>query len=388
MNHEPDSTLAVTKPCPKDGVHLCPYPPLALFGEQGSFKTFTARLLRGLVDPHVTPLRGPVRDERDLMIAASHTHIVGFDNLSRLPDWLSDGLCRIATGGGFATRALFTDDDEHIIDVMRPVILTAISAVIHRGDLLDRASVVTLPTRVELRRRPEADLLQEYESLRPAHLGELLRVASAALRDSGTVSTTVMPHMADHCLWVTAAEDSLGWPAGTYIAAYSRQQHEAVEVQLDGDAVVQALRKLMKNRDKWEGTSTELLETLVPYAPDTSREAGWPRAARGLSVRLERLAPDLRRTGLDVSRHHDGTRRVVVLRSVTSVPSVRTPTDEGPATNASTNARRPTEGAALDQEAHFVGPPNVGNALNATDRLLAGSVEPGTEEEDDDSITL
>ena len=23
LNHEPDSTLAVTKTCPKDGVHLC-----------------------------------------------------------------------------------------------------------------------------------------------------------------------------------------------------------------------------------------------------------------------------------------------------------------------------------------------------------------------------
>ena len=29
LNHEPDSTLAVTKTCPKDGVHLCH--PLFLF---------------------------------------------------------------------------------------------------------------------------------------------------------------------------------------------------------------------------------------------------------------------------------------------------------------------------------------------------------------------
>ena len=32
LNHEPDSTLAVTKTCPKDGVHLCRYFRIDLFG--------------------------------------------------------------------------------------------------------------------------------------------------------------------------------------------------------------------------------------------------------------------------------------------------------------------------------------------------------------------
>ena len=356
-----------------------PYPVLAILGEQGATKTFTARLLRGLVDPNRTPLRGPVRDERDLMIAASHSHVIGFDNISKLPDWLSDGLCRVATGGGFATRALFTDDDEHVIDVMRPIILTAISTVIRRGDLLDRTSLITLPALAESRRRPEADLVNEYEALRPGLLGALLDVASAALRQSAAgASAAVLPRMADHAIWVSAAEEALGWHAGTYVEAYTGQQQDAVEIQLDGDALVQALRKLMADRDEWVGTSTELLETLARHAPDTSREAGWPRAPRGLTARLDRLAPDLRRTGLDLRRHHDGKQRLITLRSVSCVSSVTA----AARTNLSVNATTPAEAPLSSPQGDLFGSANAPNAPNAPDGQLTGPV--GELDHDDD----
>jgi hypothetical protein len=37
---------------------------------------------------------------------------LAFDNLSGLPAWLSDALCRLASGGSFAVRQLYTDDDD------------------------------------------------------------------------------------------------------------------------------------------------------------------------------------------------------------------------------------------------------------------------------------
>jgi hypothetical protein len=234
-----------------------PYPVEMLLGEQGSGKSLLGRFQRGLIDPHMTPLRGPVRDERDLMIAASHAHVVALDNISRIPNWLADSLCRIATGGGFATRALRTDDDEHIIAVTKPVMLTAISAVITRGDLLDRATVISLPTIPESRRRSESTLLAEYEALRPSLLGAELDLVVAALRERAGVKASALPRMADHVLWVMAAEKALGWVPGTYARAYSQQQQDAVEIQLDGDALVHALRHLMADREIWKGTPTE-----------------------------------------------------------------------------------------------------------------------------------
>src|SRR6266540_6048044 len=87
-----------------------PYPLLAISGEQGSTKTVLSKLLRALVDPHVAPVRALPREERELMIAANNGHLLAFDNLSGLPAWLSDALCRLASGGSFAVRQLYTDD--------------------------------------------------------------------------------------------------------------------------------------------------------------------------------------------------------------------------------------------------------------------------------------
>ena len=91
-----------------------------------------------LVDPNLAPLRSLPREDRDLFIAANNGHVIVFDNVSGLPDWLSDSLCRLATGGGFATRQLYTDGDEVLFDAMRPIILNGIEDFVSRPDLADR----------------------------------------------------------------------------------------------------------------------------------------------------------------------------------------------------------------------------------------------------------
>jgi hypothetical protein len=71
-----------------------PLPLLTIAGEQGSAKTVLTKILRALVDPNAAPARALPREERELMIAANNGHILAFDNLSGLPSWLSDALCR------------------------------------------------------------------------------------------------------------------------------------------------------------------------------------------------------------------------------------------------------------------------------------------------------
>jgi hypothetical protein len=97
-----------------------PYPLLAISGEQGSAKTVLSKLLRALIDPNAAPVRTLSREERELMIAANNGYLLAFDNLSGLPVWLSDALCRLATGGSFAVRQLYTDDEEMLFEGARP----------------------------------------------------------------------------------------------------------------------------------------------------------------------------------------------------------------------------------------------------------------------------
>ena len=150
-----------------------PYPVLIVCGEQGSAKSNFTTIMRSLLDPNTAPLRALPRDVRDLFIAASNSHVLAFDNVSRVPDWISDTLCRLSTGGGFATRQLYTNQDEVLFDAARPVILNGIEDMVTRPDLADRGLFLTLEAIPENRRQPQAELSAAFEAERPRILGVL-----------------------------------------------------------------------------------------------------------------------------------------------------------------------------------------------------------------------
>ena len=159
-----------------------PYPVIVLSGEQGSAKSTVSAILRSLLDPNSAPLRALPREERDLFIAAKNSHVLAFDNVSGLQPWISDTLCRLSTGGGFAVRQLYTDQDEVLFDAVRPVILNGIEDIAARPDLADRAIFLTLESIPEERRRPEAELWAAFETERPRILGALLDAVVQGLR--------------------------------------------------------------------------------------------------------------------------------------------------------------------------------------------------------------
>ena len=292
-----------------------PYAVLVVHGEQGSAKSTLARLLRALLDPNEAPIRAAPRDERDLAIAAANGWCLAVDNLSRLPDWLSDAYCRLATGGGFATRTLYENDEETIFNSQRPIVLNGIEEIATRGDLLDRAIVVYLPTIPEEERRPEAELWAAFERVRPGALGALLDAVSAALRNEAATRLARAPRMADFARWVTAAEPALGWEAGAFVAAYARNRREANDLTLDASPVAPAVRAWAATlTEPWEGTATDLLALLDGRTDDkTRRLKAWPDSGRELSNALRRLAPNLRAAKVvltfDIRRH--GGRRVI-----------------------------------------------------------------------------
>ncbi|HEX4952679.1 MAG TPA: hypothetical protein VF017_04705 [Thermoanaerobaculia bacterium] len=278
-----------------------PYPVLNYQGEQGSAKSTQARIARKLLDPATAPLRTMPRDERDLMIAATHGWVPAFDNLSGLPVWLSDALCRLSTGGGFSTRQLFTDTEETIFSAMRPVIVNGIEAVVTRQDLLDRCITLVLPPILESKRQTEAELWAAFDKAHPRILGALLDAVSRALANLDRVNLATKPRMADFATWVVAAEDALPWPAGAFLRAYAGNRAEAVETALEGDAVAMAVRRFAEQVVTWEGTAAGLLERLCPLAGDKAcASKQWPQNPRGLSGRLRRAATFLRSAGVEV----------------------------------------------------------------------------------------
>ena len=277
-----------------------PYPVLVLSGEQGSAKSTFSAILRALLDPNTAPLRALSREDRELFIAANNGHVLTFDNISGLPTWISDTLCRLATGGGFAARQLYTDQDEILFDAAKPIILNGIEDIVERPDLADRGLFLTLEPISEDRRRPEAEIWAAFNHDQPRILGALLDAVAEGLKRLPETRLPKPPRMADFALWATACETAL-WPAGTFWSAYCRNRDEAVDGVIDANPVAAALRTLMSMRPEWLGTASELLVTLGQITDEPI--AGfkeWPRSPRSLSGKLRRVAPFLRKIGVEI----------------------------------------------------------------------------------------
>lgn len=296
-----------------------PYPVLFLQGEQGTGKSTLARMLKELIDPSAACLRAHPRELRDLMLAATNSWVLPFDNLSTLPVWLSDGLCRLSTGGSFATRALYHDDEEIVLNASRPTVLTGIEELPTRGDLLDRSILLYLPTMSSAKQRSNRQIWAEYEDLRPRVLGALLDAVSTALQCLPYTRLEQLPRMADFTMWAVAASPGLGLDTETFLSAYRSNREASHELALEDLPVAVAVRMLLENQSVWEGTATELHKVLAAYLPHKSRqERYWPMSSRGLSNTLRRLAPNLRNVGIDVSFHRTSQARTICLETMSS----------------------------------------------------------------------
>ena len=289
-----------------------PYPLLVLNGPQGAGKSTTARLLRALVDPQRGGLTAPPREARDLIITASNTHVVALDNVSAVPPWLSDALCRLATGGGMRTRALYTDGDEAIFEARRPVVLNGIPDLVRFPDLADRSLLVRLEAIRDGGRCDEARFWRAFEAERPRLLGALLDAVACGLRRLEATRPDRLPRMADFARFVLAAEPALPYAPGAFMAAYDAACADLGATLLD-DGFAQALITLVADRGHWQGSASELHSALLEHAGHERPPAGWPRGAVAIGMSLSRLEPALLAAGVQVGRERTRTGRTWTL---------------------------------------------------------------------------
>ncbi|MFL6083377.1 MAG: hypothetical protein ACJ74F_09240, partial [Mycobacterium sp.] len=145
---------------------LAPHVILGLLAEHGSAKSTTKRVV-SVTDPSVVPLRMPPRDIDTWITGANGSWVVALDNLSHIPDWLSDALCRAATGDGNVKRQLYTDNDLAVIQFLRCVIINGIDMGGLNGDLTDRLILADLKRITEADRRDETELEAEWLQAHP-----------------------------------------------------------------------------------------------------------------------------------------------------------------------------------------------------------------------------
>jgi putative DNA primase/helicase len=296
-----------------------PYPILVLNGQQGTGKSFLSRLLRSLVDPTSPAIQGPPKDDAALIVNAQNCHLLTLDNLSFVDAAISDALCRLATGSGFAVRKLHTDSEENIFDGARPIMVNGIPTLAERADLAERAITIKLSPIGDDARRTESDIEEAWAKARPRVFGALCAALSAALANIDATRLARAPRMADFARWIVAAEPGLGWDAGTFEAAYAVNRQESVELAFESNLVAVAVRDLVEKlegdgRQGWEGTATELLASLDKLVSEKIRNVKeWPRKPATLGNALERVAPMLFLKKIYLEKKKSGN-RIVSLR--------------------------------------------------------------------------
>lgn len=311
-----------------------PHPIPLLTGEQGTGKSTAARMLAGLVDPSPAQLRTAPRDVEGWVVAASGSWIVPLDNVSTIPEWLSDALCRAVTGDGLVRRQLYTSEQLSVLSFRRVIMLTAIDPGALRGDLADRLLTVDLERIPPHRRRLDHELERRYLQQRPTILGGLFDLACQVLAVLPTIDLDQYPRMADFAEVVAAVDQVLGTEA---LATYVGQSHRLAEDVVEADRVAAAVRALVERTGGFEGTAAELLERITPDDRDERRDLprDWPTTPQHLGQQLKRAAPALRAVGIAVDNERNrSTRRWVLYReaaqeAVTSVTSVTGQAQDG-----------------------------------------------------------
>jgi hypothetical protein len=312
-----------------------PHPVLIFTGEPGATKTTHAKMARLLTDPNTSLVRSPPKELRDVYISATKGAVLAYNNLSSLPEWLSDALCVVTEGSSDSRRELYSDDEESIIFARAPTMLTAVTNIIAKGDLSQRALYAGLAPVPDSERKDELELWAQFESVRPEILGALLTGLSEGLGRLPTTRVT-LPRMATFAKFVTACETAF-WPEGTFLAAYGVNAENAVDDVLEADVGVSTFRDFMTEHGAFEGTMTELHAALTERIRKPERDAaekhrkavadrdtdlqvltaaklreaqqgvrdvmssGWPKSPQVLSGRLKKVGPQLRKIGIAIT---------------------------------------------------------------------------------------
>jgi hypothetical protein len=289
-----------------------PFPFLVLQGPPGAGKTFTARLLRALIDPSAAPLTPVPHDTCHLFSLARHNWVLAFDHISQLSPQLCDTCCRLSYGAGVSVREgapSHTSREPLLQYCRRPMLFTVTGRWSAPPDFADRALTVSLPAISPAQRRSEAALLGIFSQSYPQILGALCTAVSTALARAAAIQLPEAPRFADALAWAMAAAPALGC---------TEPEMQQAFVPLSADPFVQSIQTLLAPRHQWTGTAAQLLK-LLPPSPSY-------QTPKGLSQQLHRSAPALTASGIALKfARRPGGVRIIDLRQPRCDASLENP---------------------------------------------------------------
>ncbi|MFV2194779.1 ATP-binding protein [Nocardiopsis sp. LOL_012] len=269
-----------------------PHPILAGKGEQGTGKSTALAMLVNLIDRSQAPLRSLPKDIKTWATVAGASWTVCLDNVSTIPAWLSDTLCKAVTGDSLVDRALYSDDDVNVVSFRRLIALTSIDTGALASDLSERMLTAEFQPIKPDQRRPEAEVRSAYSQAAPRIRAALLDLLCAVLAELPRTHLAELPRMADFARVLAALDTVQGWDT---LDTYRAASEVSTADLMDAKPFASAVADLIEQRGSWTGSMSQLLEQVRVPEP---RPKSWPVDATRASGQLKRDAPVLRSVGI------------------------------------------------------------------------------------------
>lgn len=273
-----------------------PYAHLNIEGPPGSGKSTLTKMIKRLIDPSAAELTNLPKNEEDLSVTALNNWLLSYDNLESVPVEMSNSLARLSTGGGLVTRAFYSQREESVIDVQRPVLFNGIGDLARRPDLLSRCAVIELAPIESLERRTEREIFAEFDKASPAILGALYSMISSALSYQSEVVLSPAPRLADFATWVTAGLKNTVWNQERAFAdAFDKNQLKGAKMGLEDNPLALAIMSRCADCSFTGNTATDVINVLAQEKclGDYGGKSALPKANK-LMKELNMIRPALK----------------------------------------------------------------------------------------------
>ncbi|WP_434967350.1 hypothetical protein [Janibacter indicus] len=283
-------------------------PVLFAVGPSGCGKTTRGKLIVNVLDPRSELGSAFGNNLGDDQTKAYGSYLVGYDNLTRASENVSDHICRLVTGDSVEKRQLHTDAGLVVLTYRRTGVVTGLAIPRVRADALERIIPLHFTAMTDEDRREEKALDAAFEEAHPRILGAVLDDAVTMLANLPATQAGKGTRMLDYYLSLLAIDPTLG-------AAYLEAAEGILVDAAEDDALVAAVRDWLRKRGGSEhvGPPTKMFLELDKAARISSPlgvPPNWPATAGAMSAELNAAANTLKAVGITFTNSKSNGSRV------------------------------------------------------------------------------
>jgi hypothetical protein len=282
------------------------HPILLLKGVKGAAKSILETEVKRIIDPSQIELLILNNNLKEFVIQLARHYYNAYDNVIKIPPWLSSIICAATTGAGFILRTLYTTADETPLKFKRCFALSSIGVSLTEDDALERSITINHPKIEKQDRKMEEKILAEFNSLLPQLLGYIFDTIAKTMQEKDKLEQTQeldgkLERMADFSFWGEAAARVMGYKPMEFLNAYSEnlrnQSRDAVNFNALADIMRVICDEELANTHEVEYTLPDLLTKVRATGFEIGIELDphktkfyWAKTPQSLSEEVMRLA--------------------------------------------------------------------------------------------------